>query len=67
MIETRLEIILVSYGCIEFKDSYQFSSSSLNKLDITLNELKQKLVEIFEEGFPDEQIILQKNGTKKFL
>ena len=57
--KTNEEYISVKYGCIRFRDSYRFLSSSLDSLVKTLVDKSQKTLNDFEEEIVDNDEILK--------
>ena len=63
--QTNEEYISVTFGCIRFKDSYLFLSSSLGSLVETLVVNSKKLKDLEEEIVDKDEIINIANEIKK--
>ena len=56
--KTNQEFISVRFGCIRFRDSYRFLSSSWDSLVKTLVDNSHKILKDFEEEIIDNDEIL---------
>ena len=63
--KTNEEYVSVTYGCIRFIDMYQFLSSGLDSLVITLVDNSHKTLKDFEEEIVDNDGILNIVDEKK--
>ena len=65
--KTNEKCISVTYGCIRFIDSYQFSSSSLYSLVKTLVDSSQKTLKDLKEEIVDNDEIVNTVNEIKIL